>query len=79
MTLEILAANAGISVREVARHWPVYRTGLREKQLRHRIARIRYVIKHGGINIVSAERLGNLLNCDPGMFLFGQEFWKDEG
>ena len=73
-TVELLAANAGTSLRDVARQWPVYKRRLKEKTIRNRIARIRHVMRHGGANIMTAQRLGKLLNCDAGLFLYGEAF-----
>lgn len=70
-TPELTAAAAGTSIRKVARHWPVYKRGLREKQLHNRITRIRRAWKHGNLNLQSADKLGKLMNCDPGIFLYG--------
>lgn len=76
-TPDQLALNAGTNIRHVARHWPTYRPGLREKQVRHRINRIRSAMRHGGLNRSAALRLADLLGCNPLIFLHGLQYHLD--
>lgn len=73
MTADQLAEQAGTTLRAVARLWPTARPGLKENQVQNRMANIRRVVRHGNINLASAQKLAMLLDCSPGLFLYGDK------
>lgn len=72
-TADLLARQAGTTLRAVARLWPTARPGLKESQVQNRMASIRRAVRHGNINLASAQKLAMLLNCSPGLFLYGEK------
>ncbi|HEX8833413.1 MAG TPA: hypothetical protein VF719_04395, partial [Abditibacteriaceae bacterium] len=71
---DALAAQAGVSLRDVARRWPTARVGLKPNEIQNRIASIRRAARHGGLSAHAAERLAHQLRCDPQIFLWGAAY-----
>ncbi len=68
---DVLAARAGVSLREVARQFPSWERRMSEKKLANRVKRIRALARHGGLDDYGADCLAHLMKCDPQVFLYG--------
>lgn len=70
---DILAQQAGTTLPQVARKWPVPLRDMNPRQIKSRVSYIRRVARHGNLTPQSAGRLAMLLNCHEQIFLKGYE------